>query len=181
MVIEAAGCLKTYEKTSAGHECTTLVMDKYEEVRTHTAQIQTQVFPSILGRPHAAPVLRGVFFLGHGGALYAQRAAPNAKLATSVSREAVSFWKVPTAHAIASLSFYFDGCKRGDDETKVMLHYRKCIVFMIRMWTFKWIPPPTPYTSQTTPPKKKKKISCLPATVYFSHTPLPFSLSLLTS
>jgi hypothetical protein len=128
MVIEAAGCLKTYEKTAAGHECTTLVMDKcaqtsfphcyymcnnflmHYEVATHTAQIQTQVFPSILGRPHAAPVVRGVFFLDQS----AGRVVQDAKLRTSVSREAESFWKVPPDYAIALLSFYFDNCKRCD-------------------------------------------------------------------
>ena len=132
MVIEAAGCLKTYEKTSAGHECTTLVMDKcvqtgslhficnnlimYQEVQTHTAQIQTEIFPSILDRPHAAPVVRGLFYL--------DQTPPQvlAKMTTSVSREAQSFWKVMKVHAIVLLSFYFDNGKHDDDGTKVMLY-----------------------------------------------------------
>ncbi len=91
-VIEAAGCLRTYEKTAAGHECTTLVMDQYNEVKTHTAQIQTTTFPSILSRPHAAPVVRGILFLdnpsrGHGS-------AGSVTFETSVSAEAEKFWKV---------------------------------------------------------------------------------------
>ncbi len=89
LVIEAAGCLRTYEKTAAGHECTTLVMDQYYEVKTHTAQIQTTTFPSILSRPHAAPVVRGILFLDNPSG-----SAGSVTFQTSVSAEAEKFWKV---------------------------------------------------------------------------------------
>jgi hypothetical protein len=103
MVIEAAGCLHTYEKTAAGHECTTLVMDKYTAVPTHTAQIQTEIFPSILDRPHAAPVVRGVWFLD----LSAQSNAKLSKMSTSVGKEAESFWKVMTWNGGVVFFLYF--------------------------------------------------------------------------
>ncbi len=105
VVIEAAGCLKTYEKTSVGHECTTLVMDKYTEVATHTSAIQTACFPSILGRPHAAPVVRGVFMclganaqsnsnpLGRGSSSPRSKSL-NHNLQMSVGPWADGFWKV---------------------------------------------------------------------------------------
>lgn len=101
MVIEAAGCLKTYEKTSEGHECTTLVMDSYKQVATHTAAIQTKTFASILGRPHAAPVVRGVFLcdgavstnpLGRASASPRSRNL-NDNLQMSVGPWADKFWK----------------------------------------------------------------------------------------
>lgn len=116
MVIEAAGCLKTYEKTSAGHECTTLVMDNYKEVATHTAAIKSTTFPSILGRPHAAPVVRGVFLcdggvstthtfpLGRGSTSPRSRNL-NDNLQTSVGPWAVNFWKVALLVPVAAVYF----------------------------------------------------------------------------
>jgi hypothetical protein len=110
MVIEAAGCLKTYEKTSEGHECTTLVMDSYKQVATHTAAIQTKTFASILGRPHAAPVVRGVFLcdgavstnpLGRATASPRSRNL-NDNLQMSVGPWADKFWKVSQRRAVAA-------------------------------------------------------------------------------
>jgi hypothetical protein len=91
MIIEAAGCLKTYEKTSVGHECTTLVMDKYKEVKVHTDMIRTTVFPDLMGRPHAAPVVRGVFLLEPSSSL---KHIDAHDLGCSVSPKAEAFWKV---------------------------------------------------------------------------------------
>jgi len=91
LLIEAAGCLRTYEKTASGHECTTLVMDKYSEVATHTAQIQTTTFPSILSRPHAAPVVRGILFLDHASGY---GSAGSVSFVTSLDPGAEKFWKV---------------------------------------------------------------------------------------
>jgi hypothetical protein len=92
MVIEAAGCLKTYQKSAAGHECTSLVMDKYSEVPTHTDAIETTIFPAIMGRFQAAPVVRGVFLLGPTSCL---PIINSNSLTCSVSPAAESFWKVP--------------------------------------------------------------------------------------
>jgi hypothetical protein len=103
MVIEAAGCLKTYEKTAAGHECTTLVMDKYKEVQTHTNAIQTSIFPALMGRPHAAPIVRGVLLMGRSS-------SPKIpSLVTSVSHEAELFWKVTMALMMILLLLHFYG------------------------------------------------------------------------
>ena len=103
MVIEAAGCLRTYEKTAAGHECTTLVMDNYTSVQTHTNAIQTSVFPALMGRPHAAPIVRGVLLMGPSS-------SPKvSSLVTSVSHKAELFWKVTMELMMILLLLPFDG------------------------------------------------------------------------
>ncbi len=65
-------------------------MDKYHEVAVHTAQIQTTTFPSILSRPHAAPVVRGILFLDNSFGI----ATGSVSFETSVNPGAEKFWKV---------------------------------------------------------------------------------------